>query len=190
MKTALSSFCCLLILLTGSALHAQEDGFANDSDQILEMLLGPADSAGDIYGLTANSGMIGRANLKIEFDVNSAKIKKEALPIANALGAAMISPRGSSMSVLLKGHTDSDGDKKYNRKLSLKRAEAVRLYLVEKFKINPARISVKGIGEDEPLISNDTKEGKAFNRRVEVVNTTGTKGVKEPKPKQGTKVEW
>ncbi|WP_031481652.1 OmpA family protein [Maridesulfovibrio frigidus] len=190
MKSALCTLFCFMLLLMGSVLHAQEGGFANNSDQILEMLLGPGDSAGDLYGLTGTAGMSGRVYLKIEFDINSAKIRREALPIANALGSAMTSKRGIDMSVLLKGHTDSDGDKKYNRSLSLKRAESVRKYLVSKFKIDPKRITVEGAGEDEPVVSNDTSKGRATNRRVEVVNTTGSKSVSIPAPKKNTTVKW
>lgn len=66
------------------------------------------------------------------------------------------------------GHTDSVGDADYNIGLSKRRAEAVAAYLVSTG-IEPAKLRVLGRGETDPIASNDTKEGQAENRRVEIV---------------------
>ena len=66
------------------------------------------------------------------------------------------------------GHTDNVGDPAYNMTLSQKRAVAVQNYLIEKG-ISPNRITAKGYGETKPVASNDTDEGRAKNRRVELV---------------------
>jgi len=65
------------------------------------------------------------------------------------------------------GHTDGDGDATYNEKLSLRRAEAVRDYLVE-VGVDPSHVSARGYGEAEPIADNTTAEGKSRNRRVEL----------------------
>jgi len=65
------------------------------------------------------------------------------------------------------GHTDDGGDDDYNLNLSLSRAESVRDYLISKG-LNPNQIGTVGMGENSPIASNNTEEGRAQNRRVEV----------------------
>ena len=65
------------------------------------------------------------------------------------------------------GHTDSIGSDAYNQKLSVRRAEAVKAYLVSKG-VEPNRVYTEGKGEKQPVASNKTKEGRAKNRRVEI----------------------
>ena len=69
--------------------------------------------------------------------------------------------------VIAIGHTDSIGADAYNQKLSVRRAEAVKAYLVSKG-IEPNRVYTEGKGEKQPVASNKTKEGRQKNRRVEI----------------------
>jgi outer membrane protein OmpA-like peptidoglycan-associated protein len=66
----------------------------------------------------------------------------------------------------VRGHTDSQGPANFNLELSKKRAESVRQYLI-KGGIDPKRVSSVGIGEEEPMSSNATPEGRSLNRRIE-----------------------
>lgn len=74
---------------------------------------------------------------------------------------------------LLEGHTDSIGSAAANKALSRRRVEAVRTQLVERHGIDPARLRVEGLGEDQPIEPNRTIEGRARNRRVELVRDCG-----------------
>ncbi len=69
--------------------------------------------------------------------------------------------------VIAIGHTDSIGSDAYNQKLSVRRAESVKAYLVSKG-VEPNRIYTEGKGEKQPVASNKTKDGRAKNRRVEI----------------------
>ncbi|WP_440054793.1 OmpA family protein [Pseudoalteromonas sp. T1lg65] len=65
------------------------------------------------------------------------------------------------------GHTDSTGSATYNQTLSEQRANSVKQYLLSQ-QILPARLYAEGMGESQPIASNDTEQGKAQNRRVEI----------------------
>jgi OOP family OmpA-OmpF porin len=76
--------------------------------------------------------------------------------------------KGINLEVIIAvGHTDSIGSDAYNQKLSVRRAEAVKAYLVSKG-IEKNRIYTEGKGEKQPVADNKTKEGRAKNRRVEI----------------------
>ncbi len=71
----------------------------------------------------------------------------------------------------LVGHTDASGNAQANTALSLARADSTRAALIARFAIDPARITTRGAGPLEPIATNDTPEGRAQNRRVEVIAT-------------------
>ncbi|HEY8538169.1 MAG TPA: OmpA family protein, partial [Steroidobacteraceae bacterium] len=75
-------------------------------------------------------------------------------------------------SIVVEGHTDSQGSDSTNLILSQDRADAVKQYIVSNFGYNPERISSIGYGEARPVATNDTAEGRARNRRIDLVIRT------------------
>jgi len=103
--------------------------------------------------------------LKIEFDVNKADIKPK---YHNVIGkVADFMKKYPETTAVIEGHTDNRGSYEYNIKLSERRADAVRNYLIEKFGIAPERLSSKGYGYTKPIDTNKTAAGRQKNRRIE-----------------------
>jgi OOP family OmpA-OmpF porin len=102
--------------------------------------------------------------LIIEFDYDKSDVKpifhKDIEKVANVLKAY------PEKDLQLEGHTDSIGSDAYNMKLSKRRAESVKKYLVGIFGIKESRISTVAFGESQPVATNDTAEGRQKNRRV------------------------
>jgi OmpA-OmpF porin, OOP family len=86
------------------------------------------------------------------------------------LGKVLTAPEYSIYRVQIEGHTDSLGSDSYNQRLSERRAQSVKRYLVQHFPLPSDRLVVRGFGKNKPIASNDTPEGRDKNRRVEVVN--------------------
>ena len=103
----------------------------------------------------------------ILFDVNSAVIKPESYGVVKEIATAL--KENPSVKIKITGHTSSDGDDKANMELSAKRAAAVKDLLVGEFGIEPTVIETDGKGETQPVADNNTKEGRAQNRRVEFI---------------------
>jgi OmpA-OmpF porin, OOP family len=104
--------------------------------------------------------------LYINFDTDKAVIKPESQPIIDQIIALL--KENSSLKVSIEGHTDNTGTVQRNKTLSEQRAQSV-LNAVLKGGIEKERLSSKGWGQDKPVADNKTEEGKAKNRRVEIV---------------------
>jgi OOP family OmpA-OmpF porin len=99
------------------------------------------------------------------FDFDKAVVKPEGKSKLDDLATKV---RGVNLEVVIAiGHADSIGSDAYNQKLSVRRAESVKAYLVSKG-IEPNRVYTEGKGEKQPVADNKTKEGRAKNRRVEI----------------------
>ena len=113
------------------------------------------------------SGKKGTINLYgIHFATNKTIPKPDSKATLDALLSVLKSDK--KLKIIIVGHTDSDGTEEFNQKLSEKRAESVRSWLT-KHGISGSRMKYKGMGESSPVASNKTKEGKALNRRVEII---------------------
>ena len=105
----------------------------------------------------------------VRFDFNKADIKEQYYPVLDEV-AQVLTEKVPEAIVVLAGHTDNTGTEKYNDALSVRRAKAVASYLTGKRGISPNRLILKGYGEGAPIATNDTAEGRAKNRRVEILD--------------------
>ncbi len=142
-----------------------------DGDKVLDK----DDKCPDVAGTVSNNGCpevteeaIKKLNdyaKTILFDTNKDTFKQQTFPVLLAISAILKEYPSSKFSI--EGHTDSDGSNEFNLRLSDSRALAVKKYLVEQG-IDEFRLSAMGYGESKPIDTNNTKAGKANNRRVEV----------------------
>ena len=110
----------------------------------------------------------GRAEIYgIYFDFDSAKLRPESGPVLNEIADAL--QHQPNWKLQIEGHTDNVGGDAYNLDLSRRRAEAVKQALVSQYHISADRLGWAGFGASRPKASNDTVEGRALNRRVELV---------------------
>lgn len=105
----------------------------------------------------------------VNFDFAKATIRPDGEKVLGEWEARL--EQCSDVHVAIHGFTDSIGSEAYNLKLSQRRADAVRDFLVKKG-VSASRLTTKGFGKADPVASNDTPEGRAQNRRVELVPST------------------
>ena len=103
----------------------------------------------------------------VHFDTDQSVIKPESEPALKEM--ADLLAKNPALKLHVVGHTDSTGDFAHNMKLSEARAAAVVQALVARYKVAPQRLRASGAGPLAPVASNRTEEGKAKNRRVELV---------------------
>lgn len=131
---------------------------ANNTQSWLTCALGGDDRRAEIYG--------------IHFDFASAAIRPQSRQVLQEIAAALRSQ--PQWSLRIEGHTDRVGADDYNAELSRARAAAIRQSLIDEHEIAASRLATVGFGESRPKVSNDTLEGRARNRRVELVRTDAT----------------
>lgn len=105
------------------------------------------------------------------FDFDRYNIKPEFEPELNRVAQALIDNQQTE--IIIAGHTDSVGTEAYNQGLSERRARSVADYMLSRGVQQGDIARVYGLGEAEPVASNDTREGRAQNRRVEIFSTDG-----------------
>ncbi len=175
----------------GCPMDNDKDGVLNEDDACpdvagLTSLKGCPDKDGDgvpdnedrcpdAKGTIANKGCpeiakedvkkITQIASKIFFEFNKATLKKSSLAQLDAL--VVILQKYDAANLTIEGHTDNVGDDAYNMDLSQRRTESVKEYLMAKG-ILESRLTAKGFGETQPIASNNTKTGRAQNRRVEL----------------------
>ena len=105
----------------------------------------------------------------IHFDFDKATLHRQTAELVKDIGEMLRDNPTWTLSI--EGHTDSIGDAGYNQGLSERRAAAVITALVNRHGVDPARLQSVGRGETSPKATNDTLQGRAINRRVELVRT-------------------
>ena len=143
----------------GGPRDSDGDGVTDDRDKCPNT---PRGELVDADGCTL------KLTLHINFDFDKADIKPEFKGDLEK-AAEFIKKNAEVPYILIAGHTDSTGRPEYNQKLSEKRAQNVRQYLIDNYGINPDRLGAKGYGETRPIASNATEEGRYQNRRVEII---------------------
>jgi len=125
----------------------------------------PPTLAADLRETSSEKGHI--ALYGIYFDTDKAVIKPESKPTLDEM--AKLLREQPKFNVVIVGHTDSQGGYDYNMSLSKKRADAVALALARTYKIPASRLRTAGVGYLAPVGSNVSDDGRALNRRVEMV---------------------
>jgi outer membrane protein OmpA-like peptidoglycan-associated protein len=130
---------------------------------------------GEGIKITFRSGLL--------FNSGEATLQPEAQD--NLIKLASTLKKYSDTKVLIEGHTDAQGSEEFNLDLSQKRAQAVGSFLGAQ-QVDPARFNLMGYGEAQPVMTNDTPEGRAANRRVELAIMANDKLKKEAKVNSGS----
>lgn len=160
-------------------VHAQvvkdcSAGSACSAEDMVQALRPPAEfttrGVGKIAGKPATMAGRPSVNLQVQFATNSGVILPQYHAIVKELGKALSGSELSPYRFEIQGHTDNIGSDPQNERLSQKRAESVKRYLVQSFAIPPERLTATGYGKKEPIAPNDTPEGRSKNRRVQIVN--------------------
>ncbi|SFK45656.1 OmpA family protein [Falsiroseomonas stagni] len=120
-------------------------------------------------GTTAPAG-VAAVSITVTFPSGSASLTPQAEATLAPLGRALSSPDLAPFRFRIEGHTDSVGDAASNQRLSERRAEAVRGYLVAKHGVAPGRLEAVGLGETRLLVPTPDGWDEPRNRRVQVIN--------------------
>lgn len=152
--------------IKGCPIDSDNDGVADYLDKCPATPAGvPVNTNG--CSIEAAEKFCNPAIIAILFDTNKADIKATYHDELDKLGNFLKELPSSKGTI--DGHTDSDGSKAANLKLSQARADRIRTYIIKKFAIDSKRIDTKGYGAAKPIASNKTEAGKAKNRRIEAV---------------------
>ncbi|MDF2233122.1 OmpA family protein [Albimonas sp. CAU 1670] len=150
-------------LLAGAAVGSYLDQQEDDLRQDLSGTGADVKRVDDALLVTLPGG--------VTFDTDSTVVKPEFKRPLNRVAKTLQKYPSSYVDVI--GHTDSTGEKAYNKKLSNQRAKAVASELIDRG-VKRARIESYGRGENQPVASNETAEGRAANRRVEILIVPAT----------------
>lgn len=174
-------------------LSAQLDDLAQ-AKSLLEDRLGQEISDKQVKLQMMEKGLVITVVGDLLFDSGKAKIKQEAYPLLDKV-ASVLKENMSSFNVGIEGYTDNVPIKhsnwKSNWELSTSRSLSVLHFLVKEKGVSPERLSAIGFGEYRSVASNDTREGRALNRRVEIViqpKVTKVKGKKKVSEAADTQV--
>jgi outer membrane protein OmpA-like peptidoglycan-associated protein len=129
---------------------------------------------GEGIKITFDSGLL--------FDVDKAALKPQSKENLQKLAAIL--QKYEDTNILLEGHTDDTGSDEHNLQLSRLRSQAVGNFLAA-LKVNPARFTIMGYGESQPIAANATAEGRQMNRRVDLAVMANDKLKKAAKEKTG-----
>ncbi len=151
----------------GCALDGDRDGVPDGLDRCADTAAGAeVDETGCIVSELEEEGPLTFSG--VNFGHDSAELEDAAHPILQEVGRVLTARPRERLQLI--GHTDSTGPEAYNQALSLRRARAVRDYLLANFPgLDAERFEARGAGESQPVADNGTGAGRRENRRVEIV---------------------
>ncbi|MCW8962203.1 MAG: OmpA family protein [Gammaproteobacteria bacterium] len=159
---------CVRTTRKDSADKREDCGYAKPMQKSMEIVKTP--SAVSVTAKIDEEVMIAAAIL---FDFDSDVLSDDGKLVIDERIARFSGYKKTNIDIKVIGHTDSTGPEAYNQKLSERRAQSVASY-IEQMKQSPdANVEATGMGESQPMASNDTREGRAANRRVKIL-VTGT----------------
>ncbi|PKN10515.1 MAG: hypothetical protein CVU72_00960 [Deltaproteobacteria bacterium HGW-Deltaproteobacteria-7] len=128
------------------------------------VIAAPKRKPGPVIASERDLNKPGCVNISVEFETNSTEINPDIDDKVKVITEYLVKYPKARFTIT--GHTDNVGSDAYNMALSLRRAESVKSYLIEKFSIEAQRLIVKGAGMSQPVADNSTPEGQKQNRRV------------------------
>jgi outer membrane protein OmpA-like peptidoglycan-associated protein len=158
-----AAVCLIAILLSSRRPQVEKPRVATPAATDVQRVAGRTPSFSEFLASSSSAPWIVGG---LEFETDSERIVPTTRAILDDVAGGLAASSATRIKVI--GHTDSTGDAQANRDLSLRRAEAVKAYLVEKG-VPAGRIETAGMGADQPLAPNDTEEGRKQNRRTEIL---------------------
>jgi outer membrane protein OmpA-like peptidoglycan-associated protein len=165
------------ITVDPGAVEADDDALGKFSEDLIKRGAGGNTSEGALDGLTSlddlldlppNVLLASKTMLPSDllFEFNSSELRESAK--VGLMKLALLMDRNPELHCWIEGHTDLVGGDEFNLDLSIRRAEAVKTYLVESLRMDPSKISTRGYGRYSPLVITGNRDEQAANRRVEV----------------------
>lgn len=163
----------LILILSACSLNrpAASDSEVRASDGVSNVPLALEDvipKSDYYYVVKSDKGIIIRADAASTFKVGRAELLPQSAVYLDEVASILKNSVSSDKKILIAGHTDRSGSKAANDRLSLRRAQSVMAALVQRG-VNPMILSAEGFGFDEPISDNASDNGRAMNRRVEII---------------------
>lgn len=163
-RTLISAVCLFFCLSTQATLFAAETAIFKEPpspQHLADILFVPRYRSAKVSD--DNSG--NRFGMMINFEHDSTKILPESLPMLDSVGKMLSLPKVREEVLVIEGHTDASGTERYNDKLSVRRAKAIKSYLMDSYEVDSQRLVT--IGHGETVLHDAQAPTNPINRRVE-----------------------
>lgn len=193
-KFSYTLFLCLVLVFAGCKsheghVHTQEildsSGIGGDAgkrigenmdkqaEELSKLLNAKVERIGEGIKVTFETGLL--------FDTNSSYLRETSKQ--NLIDLASVLAKYADTNILIEGHTDSTGEDQYNKWLSDRRSNSVKVFLSEN-QINSKRMETASYGEEKPVSDNSSAEGRQANRRVEIAIYANAEMIRKARTRQ------